>query len=45
MGFLSGAYQETATKSEFLDKSLSVLEIKQTRFEENKTDLKMKRNN
>ena len=38
-GFLSGAYQETATKSEFLDKSLVVLETKQTRFEENKTDL------
>ena len=42
-GFLSGAYQETATKSEFLDKSLSVLEIKQTRFEENKTDLKIEK--
>lgn len=39
-GFLSGAYQETATKSEFLDKSLAVLELKQIRFEENKTDLK-----
>jgi len=38
-GFLSGAYQETATKSEFLDKSLAVLETKQIRFEENKTDL------
>ena len=38
-GFLSGAYQETATKSEFLDKSLAVLETKQTRFEESKTDL------
>tara|TARA_R110001592_G_scaffold142987_5_gene365434 strand:+ start:9284 stop:10531 length:1248 start_codon:yes stop_codon:yes gene_type:complete len=43
-GFLSGAYQETATKSEFLDKSLAVLEIKQTRFEENKTDLKIEKN-
>ena len=42
-GFLSGAYQETATKSEFLDKSLAVLEIKQTRFEENKTDLKLEK--
>ena len=42
-GFLSGAYQETATKSEFLDKSLSVLEIKQTRLEENKTDLKIEK--
>ncbi len=38
-GFLSGAYQETATKSEFLDKSLVVLETKQDRFEEQKTDL------
>ena len=37
-GFLSGAYQETATKSEFLDKSLAVLETKQMRFEESKTD-------
>jgi len=42
-GFLSGAYQETATKSEFLDKSLGVLEIKQTRFEENKSDLKIEK--
>ncbi len=38
-GFLSGAYQETATKSEFLDKSLAVLEMKQNRFEEQKVDL------
>jgi len=38
-GFLSGAYQETATKSEFLDKSLVVLETKQDRFEEQKNDL------
>ena len=38
-GFLSGAYQETATKSEFLDKSLVVLQTKQNRFEEQKTDL------
>tara|TARA_B100001094_G_C18172306_1_gene795834 strand:+ start:1369 stop:2556 length:1188 start_codon:yes stop_codon:yes gene_type:complete len=42
-GFLSGAYQETATKSEFLDKSLAVLEIKQERFAENKTDLKLEK--
>ena len=42
-GFLSGAYQETATKSEFLDKSLAVLEIRQTRFEENKSDLKIEK--
>ena len=38
-GFLSGAYQETATKSELLDKSLAILNQKQTRFEEQKTDL------
>ena len=38
-GFLSGAYQETATKSEFLDKSLAVLQVKQNRFEDNKNDL------
>ena len=38
-GYLSGAYQETATKSEFLDKSLAVLEMKQIRYEENKKDL------
>lgn len=38
-GYLSGAYQTTATKSELLDKGLKVLELKQTRFEEQKTDL------
>ena len=38
-GFLSGAYQETATKSEFLDKSLLVLQTKQERFEENKNNI------
>jgi len=42
-GFLSGAYHETATKSEFLDKSLAVLQIKQTRFEENKSDLNIEK--
>jgi len=42
-GFLSGAYQETATKSEFLDKSLAVLQTKQNRFEENKTDLTLEK--
>ncbi len=42
-GFLSGAYQETATKSEFLDKSLVVLETKQNRFEEQKTDLTLEK--
>jgi hypothetical protein len=42
-GFLSGAYQETATKSEFLDKSLVVLQTKQNRFEEQKTDLNVEK--
>jgi len=39
-GFLSGAYQSTATQSELLDKSLVLLEQKQVRFKENKQDLK-----
>ncbi len=39
-GFLSGAYQSTATQSELLDKSLAILEQKQFRFEETKEDLK-----
>jgi hypothetical protein len=42
-GFLSGAYQETATKSEFLDKSLAVLQTKQNRFEEQKADLNIEK--
>lgn len=42
-GFLSGAYQETATKSELLDKSLAILEQKQVRFEETKEDLKIEK--
>ena len=42
-GYLSGAYQETATKSEFLDKSLAVLQTKQNRFEEQKTDLNIEK--
>ena len=39
-GFLSGAYQSTATQSELLDKSLLILEQKQDRFGEKKSDLK-----
>ena len=38
-GFLSGAYQSTATQSELLDKSLAILNQKQVRFEETKKDL------
>jgi len=43
-GFLSGAYQSTATQSELLDKSLSILNQKQIRFEEQKEDLKIEKN-
>ena len=42
-GYLSGAYQDTATKSELLDKSLAILEQKQVRFEESKEDLKIEK--
>ena len=38
-GFLSGAYQSTATQSELLDKSLAILNQKQIRFGETKEDL------
>lgn len=36
-GFLSAAYQETATKSEVVDSEVQVLEMKRERFEENRT--------
>ena len=36
-GFLSAAYQETATKSEIVDSEVQVLEMRKTRFEENRT--------
>ena len=42
-GFLSGAYQSTATQSELLDKSLSILNQKQVRFEESKEDLTLEK--
>ena len=42
-GFLSGAYQSTATQSELLDKSLAILDQKQIRFEELKEDLKIEK--
>jgi hypothetical protein len=38
-GFLSGAYQTTATQSSLLDKSLMVLKQKQVRFQETNQDL------
>jgi len=43
-GFLSGAYQSTSTQSELLDKSLMILNQKQVRFEEQKEDLKIEKN-
>jgi hypothetical protein len=42
-GFLSGAYQSTATQSELLDKSLAILNQKQVRFEETKEDLSIEK--
>jgi len=42
-GFLSGAYQETATQSELLDKSLMILNQKQVRFQETKEDLTLEK--
>ena len=42
-GFLSGAYQSTATKSELLDKSLAILNQKQIRFQETKDDLNIEK--
>ena len=38
-GFLSGAFQETNTQSEFLDKQVNLLESKKIIFEEKKSDL------
>ena len=35
-GYLSGAYQSTATQSEFLDKQVQIVDAKRTRFEEQK---------
>lgn len=42
-GYLSGAYQETATQSEFLDKQVAIIEMKQDRFEEQKSDFKIEK--
>jgi len=38
-GYLSGAYQSTATQSEFMDRQVAIIELKQGRFEETKKDL------
>ena len=40
-GFLSGAFQETNTQSEFLDKQVTIIDAKRTRFIENRDDLKL----
>ena len=40
-GFLSGAYQETATQSEFLDRQVAIIDQKRTRFIETRDDLKL----
>ena len=39
-GYLSGAYAETATQSEFLDKQVAIIDQKRTRFEEQRVYLK-----
>ena len=39
-GYLSGAYQETSTKSEYLDQRVMIIEQKRMRFEEHRIDLK-----
>jgi len=42
-GFLSGAYQSTATQSEIVSKELAVIEMKRTRFEEKREELKIEK--
>jgi len=39
-GYLSGAYQETANESEYLDKQVAIIDQKRSRFEEQRTELK-----
>ena len=39
-GYLSGAYAETATQSEFLDKQVAIINQKRIRFEEQRIELK-----
>jgi len=39
-GYLSGAYAETATQSEFLDRQVAIIDQKRTRFEEQRVELK-----
>jgi len=40
-GYLSGAYQETATQSEFLDRQVAIIDSKRIRFIETRDDLKL----
>ena len=40
-GFLSGAFAETNTQSQFLDKQVQIIDAKRTRFIENRDDLKL----
>tara|TARA_R110001592_G_scaffold1578_4_gene9292 strand:+ start:928 stop:1893 length:966 start_codon:yes stop_codon:yes gene_type:complete len=39
-GFLSGAYQDTYNKSEFLDRQVELIKSKQNRFEEQRSEIK-----
>ena len=39
-GYLSGAYAETSTQSDFLDKQVAIIDQKRTRFEEQRIELK-----
>ena len=39
-GYLSGAYQSTATQSEFIDRQVAIIDQKRTRFEETRNDVK-----
>ena len=40
-GFLSGAFQETNTQSEFLDKQVKIIDAKRSRFIESRDDYKL----
>ena len=40
-GFLSGAFAETNTQSQFLDKQIQIIDAKRTRFIEERNDLKL----
>jgi len=39
-GYLSGAYAETATQSDFLDRQVAIIDQKRIRFEEQRVELK-----